>query len=283
MKDLVDKKVVHVSFGEGSIIKCSDSYIEVKFKTGDKLFSFPDAFNEYITFADKESNTLVNKQIKEKQKEQEKEELILEEERALELERRNIFRQKERIKSGKVSSEIQSVFWVKEEEKEEIFSEWKVFIGKIKSGDKKGQPRKLSRMNKNSACLLTERKEDVPEEDRRIIGAFMASQTFDGRLCEDGYIDAHPDYRLHLSEEESEKMLFWNYYSDKQSSDKTVWNSGRQRYFNNMWMAQILLDIIKLREDQEGKEQAQEFFDYFCKINFINTDEIPKANGALIN
>lgn len=281
--DLVNKKVVHEIFGKGNVVKYSESYIKINFKSGEKRFSFPDAFSEYITFTDEDANSLINKKIKIKDEERAKEELILKEERALEQERQNILRQKKRIKSGKVSSEIQSVFWCDPDKKDEIFTDWKIFTGEIKSGKNKGQPRKLPRMNKASACLLTQRSDEMPEEERQILGVFMPIQSFDGRLCEDGYIQAHPEYRLKLSEEESEKMFFWNYYVDKKSNTKTIWNSGRQRYFDNMWMAQILSDIVDLREETKEQEEAQDFFEYFCKVNFINKDEIPKANGALVN
>lgn len=281
--DLVNKKVIHEIFGKGNVVKYSESYININFKSGEKRFSFPDAFSEYITFTDEDATNLINEKIKVKDEERAKEELILEEERALEQERQNILNQKKRIKSGKVSSEIQSVFWCDPDVKDEVFTDWKIFTGEIKSGKNKGQPRKLPRMNKASGCLLTERTDDMPEEDRRILGMFMPIQSFDGRLCEDGYIQAHPEYRIQLSEEESEKMLFWNYYVDKKSTTKTIWNSGRQRYFDNMWMAQILRDVVDLREENEEQGEAQAFFDYFCKVNFINKDEIPKANGALMN
>ena len=78
-------------------------------------------------------------------------------------------------------------------------------------------------------------------------------------------------------------MLFWNYYFDEKSSDKTIWNSGRQRYFDNIWMAQILRDIVVLREKSEDEEDAKAFYDYFCKVNLINQKELANASGALSN
>ena len=137
-------------------------------------------------------------------------------------------------------------------------------------------------MSPNSACLITKRKEDMKEEDRKILGVFLANESFDGRECEDGYISAHPEYRVQLTREESDKMLFWNYYLDENDPTNTVWNSGRQRYFDNTWMAQILRDIVSLRENPEEKKDAKTFFDHFCKLNFINQDELADAKGALV-
>ena len=282
--DLVNKKVEHVTFGKGNVINYDDSYIEISFKSGDKKFSFPSVFKEFVTFIDETATDLVNKKIEIEEEELKQEEIILQKERALELELRYIANQRKPSKSKKVHSKIQSVFWCESEEEErEIFEEWKIFTGEIKSGKNKGQPRLLPRMNQNSACLVTRRNEDMAEKDRQILGVFMANESFDGRLCEDGYITAHSRYRIQLSEDESEKILFWNYYFDKKDADKTIWKSGRQRYFDNVWMAQILRDIINLRENPEEKEEAQAFFEYFCKINIINQQDLPKPNGALVH
>jgi hypothetical protein len=280
--DLVNKKVMHEIFGKGNVINYNDSYIKINFESGDKRFSFPDAFRRYITFTDQRATNLVNKKIEKEEEKRKQEELILKKEKALEEERKYILNQQKLVKSGKVHSEIQSVFWCEPHEEDELFTAWKVSTGEIKSGKKKGQPRQLVRINQNSACLLTRRKDNMKEEDRRILGVFMVNKSFSGRLCEDGYITAHPEYRLHLSEQESEKMLFWNYYVDKKSSNKTIWKSGRQRYFDNICMAQILRDIVILREESKEREDAQAFFEYFCKMNFINQDELPKADGALM-
>lgn len=281
--DLVNKKVVHETFGKGNVINYDDSYIKINFKSGDKKFSFPEVFKDYITFVDEKATNQVNKKIEKEEEKQRKEDIILRKERALEKQLQYLEKQKKRTKSGKVNSQVQSVFWCESKEEEEtIFTDWRVFTGEIKSGKKKGQPRRLARMNQNSACLITRRNDDMGEEDRKILGVFMANEFFNGRLSEDGYITAHPKYRLQLSEEESEKMLFWDYYVNKGSGNKTVWNSGRQRYFENMWMAQILRDIVELRENPEEREEAQAFFGYFCIINSIDQDEIPSANGALL-
>lgn len=280
--DLVNKEVMHEIFGKGNVINYDDSYIEINFESGDKKFSFPDVFKEYITFIDEKATDLVNKKIEKADEKQRKEDIILRKERALEKQLQYLEKQKKRTKSGKVNSQVQSVFWCESREEEiKIFTEWRVFTGEIKSGKKKGQPRRLARMNQNSACLITRREDDMGEEDRKILGVFMANEFFNGRLSEDGYITAHSKYRLQLSEEESEKMLFWDYYVNKGSGNKTVWNSGRQRYFENMWMAQILKDIVELRDNPEQREEAQAFFGYFCIINSIDQDEIPMANGAL--
>lgn len=281
--NLVNKKVLHKTFGKGNVINYSDSYIQVNFKSGDKRFVFPDAFKKYITFVDQQATNLVDEKIEKKLEKRRKAELKLETERALEEEQQQyLLDQKRFLKGGKVHAKIQSVFSCETDEEDKIFTEWKVFTGEIKSGKNKGKPRKLARMNQNSACLFTKRDDNIAEGDRQVLGVFMAEEFFDGRSCEDGFINAHPEYRIHLTESESEKILFWNYYFDEKSHNKTVWNSGKQRYFDNIMMAQILRDIVSLREKTEEQEDAQEFFNHFCKFNFINPNELPNPNGALM-
>lgn len=281
--NLANKEVIHETFGTGNVVNYSDHYITINFKSGDKKFVFPDAFKKYVMFIDKSATNLVKKKIKKKEEERKKEALILKKERALEQERQQALGQeRQMMKSHKIHSKIQSVFWCEgEEEEDRIFTEWTVFTGEIKSGKRKGEPRQFPRMNQNSGCLITRRNSDMPEKERQILGLFMTNESFNGRLCKDGYITAHPKYRLRLSEQESEKILFWNYYVDEKSPDEMIWNSGRQRYFDNIWMAQILRDIVFLKEEPQEREDAQAFFEYFCKINHINENELPNPKGAL--
>lgn len=280
--ELVNKEVIHETFGKGNVLDYDDSYIKIGFESGEKRFVFPDVFKDHITIVDKKTSDQIAIKVKEKTKELEKQAIIEEKERALEEERRFALEQRRQINSRKIHTKLQSVFWVDPEEEKEIFTDWQVFTGRIKSGKKEGEPRKFPRMNQNSGCLITRREEDVDEADRIITGLFMTEESFNGRDCEDGYIKAHPEYRIHLTEDESKKMLFWNYYFDNKTPEETVWNSGRQRYFDNIWMAQILRDIIALRDDKEEKQVAENFLEYFCLLNRINKDELLEANGPLL-
>src|SRR5699024_10436629 len=105
--------------------------------------------------------------------------------------------------------------------------------------------------------------------------------TFSGQLSEDGIVPAHAEFRIELSEKEADQMLFWNYYLNKNYPDRTAWNSGKYRYFDNVWTAQILKDIIALKTDEEEIKHVQSFLQYFCKMNVIDIDDIPEASGAL--
>lgn len=276
--DLVNKQVMHGKFGKGSIVSYNDSIIKIRFNFGKKKFIFPDAFENYLTIFDQRAANMLKRKIQKKEIEREKKEKRLKKEKALQ----QVLRRQESLKSGKSHSRLQSVFWCSPEEEDKIFNEWSVFTGAIESGLKKGQPRRLVRMNQGSACLLTTRKAGMAEKHRYIMGVFMVEDGFSGRNCKDGNIPAHPEYRIRLSEEERGKMLFWNYYVNSRYPNNMVWNSGRQRYFENVWMAQILRDIVSLKSDPKEKKYVNGFFEYFCQINNINKDGLPRPNGALI-
>ncbi|MFW5649610.1 MAG: malate synthase [Candidatus Alkaliphilus sp. MAG34] len=282
LADLIDKQVIHKIFGKGKVVKYRGSYIGIDFPSGNKKFVFPDAFGTYLTLTDQKLAKMVQK----KKKECEEEEQKLRELKALQSKKRQRLLAQERNiikrKTWKIHPQSQSVFWCKKQEQDSVFERWDVFTGVIKSGEKQGQPRRLARVNQNSACLLTARESDMPEKDRRILGVFMVDETFDNKSCTDGYIPAHSKHRLRLSEQESEKMLFWNYYFNKKYPHRMTWNTGRHRYFDNVWMAQILRDIVSLKENPEEQENAQQFFEYFCQMNRIKKEEIPEPKGALM-
>ncbi len=280
--NLINKKVTHKRFGIGSIVKHNDSSIEINFETENKKFVFPDVFGQYLTLHDKNDAKSLELIIKEKVKEQKEEENRKEEEKKLQRKKQELRLEHEKLmKNHKLHPESQMVFWCDTEERDSSLSEWKVFAGKVKSGNNKGKPNKPIRLHQNSAVLLTAVDSSVPEKDRRILGVYMVHEDFVGKLCEDGYIPAHSVYKIELTEEESDQLRFWKYYVDVKSPEKVTWNSGKYRYFNNLWMAQILNDIVALKTEPKEKELAQQFFKHFCKMNQITAQELPEPNGAL--
>jgi hypothetical protein len=281
--NLINKKVTHKLFGIGSIVKYNDSSIEIHFASENKKFVFPDVFGKHLKLHDKSVADLLGKIIEKKEMEHNEKERKKEEEKKLQRKNQELRWGLEKLmKNHKLHPESQMVFWCDTEEQNSSFLEWKVFSGVIKSGNNKGKPTKPIRLHQNSAVLLTAIDSSMPEKDRRILGVYMVNEDFIGKLCEDGYIPAHSKYRLQLTEQESDQMLFWEYYVNERSSQKMTWNTGKYRYFNNLWMAQILLDIVDLKSDPKEKELAQQFFEHFCKMNLITAEELPKPSGALM-
>jgi len=281
--DLINKQVTHKRFGKGSVVEHTDSYIEIHFKLGNKKFVFPDAFGKYLTMIDQRASDSVKKILQKREKERKQEKLELERGKALQRKEQERFLQRERLlKNLKIHPSSQAAFWCEAQDQNRVFTEWRVFAGVTKSGINQGKPNRPIRLNQNSACLLTARNFGMPEKDRCILGVYMVSEVFIGKLCEDGYVPAHSEYRLRLSEQESEKMLFWNYYVNKKYPNNMTWNTGKYRYFDNVWMAQILKDIVSLKREPYERELAQHFFEYFCQMNQIEEKELPKPTGALM-
>ncbi|NMA54310.1 MAG: malate synthase [Firmicutes bacterium] len=284
--DLLNMQVTHKVFGTGKIIAYDDSYIQINFPSGIKRFVMPDAFGSFLTLVDEQAAQFVAKLVQQGKKEYEEEQRRRQQLKEKQKKKRMRFIRRERLarrrQTRRIHPSSQSVFWCTKKELESVFDNWNVFTGAIKSGLKKGQPRRLARVGQNSACLLTIRDSNMPEQNRYIQGVFMVNENFDGRKCEDGYIVAHSEHRLRLSKQEAKKMLFWNYYVNSRHPHRMTWNSGRHRYFNNIWMAQILRDIMSLKKKPTERKQVQQFFDYFCRLNRIRKDELPEPNGALL-
>ncbi|EDL65662.1 malate synthase [Bacillus sp. SG-1] len=267
----------------GSIVKQNDSIVEINFATDNKKFVYPDVFGEHLELHDASIAHSLHQIIQEKVLEQKEEEMKKEEEIKLQRKYQELRLGHEKLmRNHKLHPESQMVFWCDAEEQNSSLSEWKIFSGEIKSGNNKGKPNKPIRLHQNSAVLLTAVEPGRPEEDRRILGVYMVKDGFIGKLCEDGYIPAHSEYRLQLTEQESDQMLFWNYYVNEKFPQKQTWNTGKYRYFDNSWMAQILRDIVALKNDTREQEQAQQFFDHHCKMNQLIEQDLPKPNGSLM-
>lgn len=279
---LVNQYVSHDSFGQGQIVDQTETFIEVSFPCGKKKFVYPDAFGSFLILEDEQTADLVDDIKQEVKLERKLERKELEKQRAIEEEKRQQLLERERImRDFKLSPAAQVVFWVDTDEQKEIFTDWQIFTGVRKSGANKGEPNRLVRLHQNSVCLVTVREPDQPEEERRIVGLFAVDEGFIGRLAEDGNIPAHPHYRFEFSDSQSEKLLFWNYYVNERYPRNMTWNSGRHRYFENIWMAQIIQDLIELKQDSVKLGLLEEFFEYFCQLNRLNPEEIPERNGVL--
>lgn len=276
--NLRNKRVTHKTFGEGIIVDQDESFITIDFDDDQKLFVYPDAFEEFITLKDHDVAKSLEKIISKRKAEKE----ALEEKR--EKERREQLREqrrKEKLKSLNIHESSQIVFWLNEEEQQSVFQDWEISTGKVQSGKNKGEPNRPARLGPYSASLLTVREDDESETNRRIVGIFMVDDMFSGDVGEDGMIPSHEEYRIELTDEEAEQMLFWNYYINKNYPHRMTWNSGKYRYLDNVWTAQILKDIMALKTDEDEIKHLESFLTYFCEMTALDVNDIPEPSGAL--
>ncbi len=276
--NLINEEITHKVFGEGNIVGQEDSIITVDFDEEIKKFVYPDAFEKFITLNDQDMAKSLEEIISKKEMKRE----ALKRKREEEKEQQELERQRrELLRNHQIHESSQIVFWLDEEEQENVFTDWQVSTGTVQSGVNEGQPNRAARLRPNSAGLLTRRGEGQEEAERQILGLYMVTETFAGNLSADGMVPAHEEFRIELTEQEAEKMLFWNYYINENHPHRMTWNSGKYRYFDNVWTAQILNDIMALKTDEEEIESVKKFLDYFCKMNVLETDHITEANGAL--
>lgn len=164
----------------------------------------------------------------------------------------------------------------------EGLEEWKAYAGLVLRGDNKGNPKAIGRAQKNTLSILTACEADTSEETRYIYGVFLVDAVFKGDKSQQGYVGSDPKYKIKLSREEAQNLLFWNYYVNATNPQKVLWNSGLFRYFHNNQAAQILKKIVEIKKDTEEEELAKEFFEHFCEINRINVDTLGEPKGALM-
>lgn len=276
--NLINEEITHEVFGKGQIVEHEGSIVTIKFDTDTKRFVYPDALGQFIILKDEETAKSLEKVFVER----EREEAALEKEREEERERLALEQQrKDDLKNNRIHESSQVVFWLDEEELENVFTDWEVSTGEVQSGVNKGQPNRAARLGSNSAGILTSRSSDQEETERKILGIYMVNELFTGNLGKDGMVPSHEEYRIELTDEEAEKMLFWNYYINKNYPHRMTWNSGKFRYLDNIWTAQILKDIIAMRTDEEQVQEATRFLEYLCKMNAIDINNIPEPAGAL--
>ncbi len=164
----------------------------------------------------------------------------------------------------------------------QMLRDWKAMAGIVHSGSRAGQPMRLNKVKNNSLCILTTRLPNSKEIDRFIFGVFLVDDSYQGDNYEEGFVSTKSKYRIKLSPKEAEKMLFWNYYSNKSQPEIARWGSGLHRYFKDEQAVQILKDIAILKRGTADEKLAEEFLNYFSKIHGVDIDSLPEKNGALM-
>lgn len=164
----------------------------------------------------------------------------------------------------------------------QILIQWKAMAGVVQRGVNKGRPIKLHQVQTNSLCVLTTRKPHMKEKDRFIFGVFLVDETYEGDNRDEGYVTTNSKYKMELTPDEAIHMRFWNYHANGNQSEKALWGSGLYRYLEDEVAVQILRDIVEVKQGRKEKQLAQEFLEYFCKVNGVKLSAVAEPNGALI-
>lgn len=163
-----------------------------------------------------------------------------------------------------------------------MLENWRASAGYVVTGENKNKPMKLSKVQINSLAVLTTRFPDTKEKDRFIFGVFLVDDAFEGDAHEEGFVTTTSKYKLELSPEEAEQLKYWNYYYNRNKPEDISWGQGLHRYLDDIQAAQILRDIAEIKKGKYDEKLSKEFFEYFCRINGVDENEIPENEGALL-
>lgn len=164
----------------------------------------------------------------------------------------------------------------------QMLRDWRAFAGVTQTGENKGRPMKLNKVQNNSLAVLTTRNPDFSEIQRYVFAVFLVDETYEGDNKDAGYVTTNSKYKIKLSQDEAEKIKFWNYYFNANATDDLSWGHGLHRYLTDEQSAQILKDVVKVKATTKDAALAVEFLKYFCKINGMDDNNIPEPNGGLL-
>lgn len=254
--NIIGQPIKHKIFGNGIVMDLTDKIVSVSFQGGEKKFIYPDAFKTFLILDSHKSQNYVEKQIKENEDAIQKIKKIKQEE----------YEQRQRLYDFKVSANSHAAFNILSEQINCVFSTYSVSTGTYLSGYSKGLPRIAERIKPNSVCILTNCSKGQPEHERRIIGAFMVKEDFFGTDAPEGIIEGHSKY--HLSAPTEKQMLFWEYMDQAVPSR---WGNTRFKYCSANTVNRILSELVDLSGATDQRETAIEFYQYFCKINSLQS------------
>jgi hypothetical protein len=163
----------------------------------------------------------------------------------------------------------------------QMLKNWAAFAGFALTKENNQKPMKLNKVQINSLAILTTRVPYTPEKERFVFGVFLVDEAYEGDNRDEGYVTTSSKYKLSLSLDEAKKILFWNYYHNENAPEKIAWGQGLHRYITDVQSACILRDVVQLKANTSEEELAKGFLDYFCKMNGLDVEELPKLDGAL--
>lgn len=253
--NLIGASVKHKKFGDGLVTGQLKNKISISFGKEEKLFVYPDAFPEFLTLDNQELQDYVVR-LSEKQERRSEAKLM-----------RFLWEHKhrKRLRAMKILNKSQVVYNIPTEvtAKLELLE-----TGNILSGVNKGLARVPSKVQPNTAILLTQSL-DGREDSRKIIGLAMVDSYFWGKECKDGQIKLHQRYQLFFAPEQQPKL--WDYFSAQNFAKK--WGDIPFKYVVNSLMDEAVFRLCTKLLGTDQEQAAKEFYQYYCFVNQL--DELP--------
>lgn len=262
--NLIGQPVKHGVFGTGIVKDLSESIVTICFDGGEKNFIYPDAFNQFLTLADKK----VQQRIQQ---------LLIDREIELQKKKKEVLAaqgRKQKLSNFKIVKNSHAVFNIAPNQMAQLDKMHNFSTGTYCSGYSQGLSRIADRIKPNSACLLTGLLRGRSEQERVILGVFMAREDFFGEDAHNGIIETHPQYRILLPQEN--RLPFWKYLDQ---NAPTRWGNTAYKYCSGSVIHQILADIVELSDSDAQKEAAINLYSYFCKMNLLRLLIAPQGRG----
>ena len=327
--NLIKKEVIHKNLGAGHIVALTDKIITVQFGEKQMRFSFPSAFNDFLTLQDKSlqhdidllrdnENYAVNRHREERLSEFESRFTYVDTTKPDKLKQEKKIRDKSNIAikcnycdggrsettfgyHGVCSEELlrENVAVIrrpwcsssaceckkhlngeitrKELDKKNsdgsfvcyesrLLRDWVASAGRHQSEKRKDKPIKMTNARVNRLCVLTTKRANELEQDRKIFAAFIISEVEVGDEKVEGNVHAHAEHRIDLTLEEAEQVRFWSFHKNKSKPEVPFWGSGLVRYLTDAQSTNILKGMMEAAVDPAKKAHILNVLEYYCKV-----------------
>lgn len=127
-------------------------------------------------------------------------------------------------------------------------------------------PRPIRNAEEGSLCILTAVRPRMNEQDRKIFGAFLIGDVFQGDDEYCGFVSAHEKYHLEFTLREANDLIFWDFYQNENTSDKR-WGQGVFRYMNNDQAAAVLQRICQVKSGAKDELLAKEMLEKYLRTH----------------
>ena len=123
-------------------------------------------------------------------------------------------------------------------------------------------PRKISSARNNYVAFLVTK---LPNYGEWVVfAAFLITKSFEGNEKYEGFVEGEKeDYRVELTPKEAKKVLYWDFYKNKDGSHQ--W-TGLFRYFDDDLTLKLLNHMLSVVEDLDKKRKINNIINEFRKI-----------------
>ena len=147
-----------------------------------------------------------------------------------------------------------------------LLKDWVASAGRYQSEKRIDKPIKMTNARVNRLCVLTTKKQNELEAERKIFAAFIISEVEVGDEKVEGNVHAHPTYRIALTPEEAEHVHFWDFHKNKSKPEIPFWGSGILRYLNDAQSINMIKAMMEAAVDPEKKALILEVLEYYCRV-----------------